>query len=111
MWLLFFPVLASLLMAAHVLFHGMGLVAAVCTLALVALVFVRRPAAQWLLTTLFAVYALEWVRTTIVLVAARQSEGRSATTAAVILLTCAVFSALAALVLHARPLRRWFRRS
>ncbi|MDR3897830.1 MAG: hypothetical protein Q3X95_01025 [Duodenibacillus sp.] len=111
MWLLILPVLASLLMAAHVLFHGMGLAAAVGVLVLIVLVFVRHRAMQWFLTALFAVYALEWVRTTIALVAERQSQGRPAALACAILLACAVFSAAAALALHARPLRAWFART
>lgn len=111
MWRVIFPILTSILMAAHVLFHGAGLAASICVVLLPLVILVRRPIVQHALCALFALYALEWVRTTLVLVGSRMDAGRPWMTAAAILLACAAFSAFAAALMYSASFRRWFSRA
>ncbi len=108
MWRALFPVLAFVLFAAHVLFHGWGLAGAAAALVPILFFFVRRPASRIVLVVLLAAAGLEWVRTTYALVEVRMALGRDWTTAAVILLGCALFSWLSGWMLFHRPVRRWF---
>ena len=101
-------ILSLLLLAAH--FGRAGQPPLLwLSLAVAALVFVPRRWAAWLLQTVLLFGAVEWVRTTVVLVTMRQAMGLPSGRLAIILGAVALLSVLAA-ALYQRPrLRRRFR--
>ena len=109
MWRLVFPVLSYVLLAAHVMYHGFGLGVVAAVLLLNGLLFVPRSWARTANTMFLVLAGAEWVRTAVALAHERMLMGRSATTALVILLACALFSWVSAWLLHNRALGDWYR--
>ncbi len=103
--LLLLPVfLSALLMSAHFLRAGIHLAAMLC-LAFPAVLLVRRPWVARLTQLALVLAALEWVRTLLVLVDARQAAGEPWTRLATILASVTVFTGASALVFCCRSLR------
>lgn len=99
--------LSLLVLGAHFLRAGqLPLVAVV--VALMALLFVRRRWAGRTVQVALLVGAVEWVRTTLILMGERASMGRPYERMVVILGAVAAVCALSALPLRARRARRWF---
>ena len=106
--LMLLPALAALVLAAH--FYRAGdLWLALAAGALVALLGVPQRWAARLVQLGLLAGALEWLRTAAGLVAARQAMGQPFLRLALILGAVALFTALAAAVFRAAPLRRRFR--
>lgn len=107
--LLLAPVfVAAGVLAAH--FYRAGeIVALAATLGVLALVAVRRPWAARAVQAGLLVGALEWLRTAVVLVQARQATGQPFLRLALILGAVALATGLAALVFRSRRLRVHFR--
>ncbi len=102
------PALAALVLAAH--FHRAGdLLLTLAAGALALLLCVPRRWAARLVQVGLLAGALEWLRTAAALVAARQAMGQPFLRLALILGAVALFTALAAAVFRARPLRRRYR--
>jgi hypothetical protein len=100
-------VLVALVLAAH--FYRAGeLAAVVATLGTLALLAVRRPWAARALQAGLALGALEWLRTLVLLVHARQATGQPYLRLALILAAIALATALAALVFRSRTVRAHF---
>ena len=105
--LLFVPVLALVLLAAHLLHAGLWPVAAVC-LACIGLLGVRRPWAARVLQFLLVVGAIEWILTAVALAHMRAAHGQPYVRMLVILGAVAAFTLLAAFVFQSATLRRRF---
>ena len=105
MLLLVFPVLAMILMGAHLMFHGFGLLAFVVFVP-IAILFVPHRFVAYFSSALLALFALEWVRAGVVLVMNRIDAGRPWMLAGAILGACAVFTLLSAAVFLSQRLRR-----
>ncbi|MBE0595251.1 MAG: hypothetical protein IH616_22915 [Gemmatimonadales bacterium] len=108
MLLRLFPVILSfVVLAAHFSRHDIRLLALAC-LAVPALLLVRRPwvprALQWLLV----LGALEWMRTTAVLVSRRITAGEDWLRMAAILVTVATLTLVSTLVFRARAVREHY---
>lgn len=103
--LLLFPALACVLFAAHLLFHGFGLVPSALPLAGILLLFFRRRPAVLLMQGLLVCFTVEWIRAGWVLAAARLEAGRSLHPAAEIMAGVALFTLLSALVFRHPRLR------
>ena len=101
--------LSFLLLAAHFFRGGQGILL-VLALACVGLLAVRRRWAGRILQLLLLLGAAEWCRTLGVIALQRRAEGLPWLRMALILGGVALFAALAALLLQARPAARWFRR-
>jgi hypothetical protein len=99
--------LSFLLLGAHFLRGGHPL-PMVLTLALVGLLVVRRRWAAGTAQVALLLGALEWVRTTLVLVGERSSMGMPYGRMALILGAVATACALSAWPFRASRLRRWF---
>jgi len=98
-------VLSLLLLAAH--FSRAGhLPLSILSLILLALVFVRRRWSAWTLQAVLVLGAAEWVRTTVVLVSARNAAGQPAGRLMMILGAVALLSLVAALLYRSQRLRR-----
>jgi hypothetical protein len=99
------PVLLStLLIAAHFLRYGNLLLALLC-LAVPLLLLVRRPPAVWLVQLALFLAALEWIRTTAVLVAQRSHMGLPWVRLSAILGAVAVFTLGSLFVFLSKTLR------
>jgi hypothetical protein len=105
--LLFLPVLALVLLAAHFLHAGLWPVAAVC-LTCIGLVGVRRPWAARVLQFVLVIGAIEWILTAVALAHLRAAHGQPYVRMLVILGVVTAFTLLAALVFQLAPLRRRF---
>lgn len=105
MLLLVFPVLAMILMGAHLMFHGFGLLA-LAVFVPIAILFVPHQFVAYFSSALLALFALEWVRAGVVLVMNRIDAGRPWMLAGAILGACAVFTLLSAAVFLSQRLRR-----
>ncbi|HEX7374524.1 MAG TPA: hypothetical protein VF277_06090 [Steroidobacteraceae bacterium] len=105
--LLALPLLALLLLGAHFVHAGLWPVAALCV-ALVALLWVRRPWAARTLQVVLAVGAIEWILTAAMLARMRMSHEQPYVRMLVILGGVAVFTlAAAAAIQHPRLARRF----
>jgi hypothetical protein len=102
-------VLSFLLMAAH-LMRGWGTAPAVLVLLPLALLLVRRWWAARVLQVLLVLFALEWVRTAMMLAEIRLALGEAWMRMVIIIGAVAIFTAVSSWSLETRPLRRWFRR-
>lgn len=100
--------LALLVLGAHFLHAGAQAGVAVAVV-LVALLFLRRPAAARVVQLALVLGALEWVRTLAALVAERQSAGAPYVRLAIILGGVAAATALCLLAFRAARVRRHFR--
>ncbi|WP_443744202.1 hypothetical protein [Sutterella sp.] len=105
---LILPVLAYVLLCAHLMFHGFGL-AAFAPLAAALLLAVPRRPVVWLQTALLMLAAAEWLRAGWLLVERRLAWGEPWHLAAAIMAGCALFTVLCALVFRAERLRRFYR--
>lgn len=99
--------LSALVLGAHFLRAGnLGLLLA--SLALIALMFVRRPWAARIIQVGLLLGALEWLRALIVLVTLRMQTGEPFTRLAIILGSVAVVSVASTLLSRTRRLRQRF---
>ena len=106
--LLMLPVLALLLLAAHLVHAGLRPLAALVIL-LVGLLAVPRPWASWTLQVVLTVAVIEWILTTVGLAQLRLRLGEPYVRLAVILGSVTLFTALAALAFQHPVLRAYFR--
>jgi hypothetical protein len=106
-WAILPAALSGLVLAAHFLRRGQwpGLLAG---LALVALLFVRRPWARRAVQAGLALATVEWIRTWAVLSGAREAAGESAGRLTAILLAVAGVAAVGVMLLETRVARRRF---
>lgn len=102
MWRLIFPILAYVLFAAHLLFHGFGLWIALAGLIPVALIGLRQKAVIYTHTMLLSLIGFEWLRTMWALVEIRRAYDVDWMLAATILSTCALWSFLSAWIMYRR---------
>jgi hypothetical protein len=102
------PALALLLLAAHLLYNGSPLLAALA-LGTVALLGLRRPWAGRLLQFVLLAASIEWVLTALELAQTRMAHGAPYLRLVVILGAVAVFTALSALAFQAPRPKSWFR--
>jgi len=101
------PVIGFVLLAAH-FFRGEHWLAALVSLLLIVLVFVRRPWAARTIQVCLVLGSVEWLRSTIFLVLSRSEMGQPFLRPAVILGGVALFTALASLVFRTSKLRDRF---
>jgi hypothetical protein len=101
-------VLSLLLLGAHFLRYGNTLVVIGLVL-LLALLFVRRPWVARVMQLVFAIGALEWLRTLVMLVQERMVLGAPYLRMAVILGTVVAITLLAALLFQTRELKAIYR--
>lgn len=106
--LLSLPVLALLLLAAHLVHSGLLPLAALAIL-LVGLLAVPRPWAARSLQVVLGVSVIEWVLTTVGLAELRLRHDEPFVRLALILGSVTLFTALAALAFHHPVLRAYFR--
>lgn len=100
--------LSLLVLGAHFLRGGHGALV-VAALVLLGMLLVRRRWAARAIQVALALGAVEWVRTTLVLVGERTSMGLPHARMTAILLAVAAVCALSAWPFRAGPVRRWFR--
>lgn len=108
MLLLILPVLAYVLLGAHLMFHGFGLIA-FAPLATALLLAVPRRPVVWLQTALLLLAGAEWLRAGWLLVERRLAWGEPWHLAAAIMAGCALFTILSALVFRAERMKRFYR--
>jgi len=106
--LLTLPVLALLLLAAHLVHSGLMPLAAIAIL-LMALLAVPRPWAARTLQVVLAIAVIEWILTTVGLAQLRLRHDEPYVRLAVILGSATLFTALAALAFQHPVLRAYFR--
>ena len=106
--LLMLPVLALLLLAAHLVHAGL-MPLAVLAILLVGLLAVPRPWALRTLQVVLAVAVIEWILTTVGLAQLRLRLGEPYIRLAMILGSVTLFTALAALAFQHPVLRAYFR--
>lgn len=99
------PVVLSLLVLAAHFYRAQALLALAATLAVLALVFVRRPWVPRVLQLALLLGAIEWVCTLVALVQVRESLGQPYTRLALILGAVALATALASLAFRWRAVR------
>jgi hypothetical protein len=102
--------LSLLLLAAHFLRSG-DLFLVVLALAVVGLLMVRRPWAGTVVQWVLLVGALEWLRTTAVLVDERRLAGLPYTRMAVILVTVGAFTLASAAMVRTERVAHYFARA
>ena len=105
--LLILPALAHILMGAHLLFHGLGLLVASLPLVAILLLFIPRHWAAKFQSLLLALWGIEWLRAAVVLANDRMEMGMPWMRAAAIMAGCAIFSWLVILVFRQARLK-WF---
>ena len=108
MLLLTLPVLAYVLLSAHLMFHGFGLASFAPLIAVILLAVPRRPVVG-LQTVLLILAGAEWLRAGWLLVERRLAWGEPWHLAAAIMAGCALFTILSALVFRAERLKRFYR--
>ncbi len=103
------PVIVSaILMAAHLLWHGM-IPLVVLSLAFPAILLIRRPWVVRVVQVALCLVACEWIRTAIWLAHRRLASGAPWTRMAVILGVVAIVTGASALVFRSPSLRRRYR--
>lgn len=105
--LLALPVLALVLLVAH-LVHAGWLPLAVLAFLLIGLLVVRQPWAARVVQVVLALAAIEWVRTAVGLAQLRLGHGQPYLRLVLILGAVTIFTALAALAFQHPALRRYF---
>jgi len=105
--MLFLVVVSLLLLAAHFLKAGVG-VLVVAALAAIGLVWVRRPWAARILQALLVLGGLEWLRTIPRYLAEYRMIGKSPAHMAVILISVAIFTILTAFVFQTKRQQQRF---
>jgi predicted RND superfamily exporter protein len=106
--LLALPTLSLLVLGAHFLRAGVPL-AVLGVLVTLVLLFVRRRWAAGVAQVVLLLGVVEWARATVVLAGERMSEGRPYGRMMIILGVVAAVTAVSALALRSRTLRRWHR--
>ena len=107
MWRLILPALAHVLFAAHCYFHGLYAFIVLPAMLLSGLL-IRHRAIPWVQCVALLAFAAEWLRTTWVLVEMRRLYGMPYTTATIILVSVALFTAISAFMPLSRRLRQWY---
>ena len=102
------PAVAFVLLAAH-FYRGENYAAALVSLLVIALIFVRRPWAARAIQVALLVGSIEWARTAVSLVLARQEMGEPFLRLAIILGGVSLFTALAALVFQTSRVRAHYK--
>ncbi|MDO4937364.1 MAG: hypothetical protein Q4E62_05545 [Sutterellaceae bacterium] len=102
MWRLIFPILAYVLFAAHLMFHGFGLFVAAAGLLPAFFVGFRHKAIVYVHTALLILIGLEWLRAMWALVEIRLAHGMDWKLAAAILTGCALWSFVSAWIVYRR---------
>jgi len=102
------PVVGFVLLAAH-FFRGENQLAALVSILMIILVFVRRPWAARTIQVCLVLGSIEWLRSTISLVHYRIETGQPFLRLAIILGGVALFTALASLVFQTSKLEAHFR--
>ena len=90
--LLILPILAHILLAAHLLFHGLGLFVSVLPLLAVPLLFIPKRWMVWLQSALLVLWGIEWLRSAWELVLQRMAWGEPWMRAGAIVAGCGLFS-------------------
>ena len=107
--LIYVPVVLSLIvLGAHFMRYGNS-IGVIGTLALIALLFVRRPWVARLMQVVLILGALEWVRTLYVLVQERAAYGQPFVRMTVILGVVAAITVCSALLFQSSTLKRIYR--
>ena len=91
------PAIGFLLLAAH-FYRGENYATALISLLMIALIFVRRPWAARAIQVALLLGSIEWARSTVSLVLARQEMGEPFLRLAIILGGVSLFTALSALI-------------
>jgi len=102
------PVLALLLLAAH-FFRASAWIGVALTLAMIALLFVRRPFVARIAQIALVLGGAEWMRTAIILIRERSAADAPYLRLALILGSVALCTLLCALVFRSRRLRARYR--
>ncbi len=102
------PVIGFLLLAAHC-YRAENFLGIILSLLMIGLIFVRRPWAARVLQMGLLLGAVEWLRSTIFLVMARNEAGAPFLRLAIILGAVCLFTALAALMFQTGRIRTYFR--
>jgi len=102
------PALAFLVLGAHFYRSASYVAIAVC-LVMIALLFVRRPLAARAIQVALVLGAIEWVRSMIGFIAAREEMGAPILRLGLILGGVALLTLLCALVIETRRLKTYFR--
>jgi hypothetical protein len=102
------PVVGFVLLAAH-FFRAENQLAALVSLLMIILVFVRRPWAARTIQVCLVLGSVEWLRSTISLIHSRSEMGEPFLRLAIILGGVALFTALSSLVFRTSKLRSHFR--
>ena len=92
--LLILPILAHILLAAHLLFHGLGLFVSVLPLLAVPLLFIPKRWMVWLQSALLVLWGIEWLRSAWELVLQRMAWGEPWMRAGAIVAGCGLFSCI-----------------
>jgi hypothetical protein len=99
------PVVLSLLLLAAHFYRSQAFAALGVTIAVLGLVFVRKPWSPRVVQAALLLGAIEWIRTLVALVQVRQSLGQPYTRLALILGAVALITALAAVAFQWRAVR------
>jgi hypothetical protein len=99
------PAVMSLLVLAAHFYRAQSPVALAATIAVLALVLVRRPWARRVIQVALLLGAIEWIRTLFSLIELRESTGQPYTRLALILGAVALVTALASLAFQGRAVR------
>ncbi len=99
MWRIAFAAIAYVLMAAHVMFHGLGVMVSLSALIPIVLLPIRNRTVVIGHEVLLTMAGFEWIRTTVQLVHVRLAYGADWMLAAAILSACALFSFFSAWML------------
>lgn len=107
--LLILPILAYILLAAHLLFHGLGLFVSVLPLLAVPLLFIPKRWMVWLQSALLVLWGIEWLRSAWELVLQRMAWGEPWMRAGAIVAGCGLFSWLTILVFRQSRIRNFYK--
>lgn len=107
--LLILPVLAHILLAAHLLFHGLGLFVSVLPLLAVPLLFIPKRWMVWLQSALLVLWGIEWLRSAWELILQRMAWGEPWMRAGAIVAGCGLFSWLTILVFRQSRIRNFYK--
>ena len=101
--LLILPILAHILLAAHLLFHGLGLFVSV------PLLFIPKRWMVWLQSALLVLWGIEWLRSAWELVLQRMAWGEPWMRAGAIVAGCGLFSWLTIFVFRQSRIRNFYK--
>ena len=111
--LLILPILAHILLAAHLLFHGLGLFVSVLPLpgllSADSAVFLPKRWMVWLQSALLVLWGIEWLRSAWELVLQRMAWGEPWMRAGAIVAGCGLFSWLTIFVFRQSRIRNFYK--